>query len=333
MREPGNGKWSLGRLIFALLALAGGLAWAGPAAAAYPDRTVKIIVPFAVGGITDVAARMIATELSQRLGQSVVVENKPGAAGTIGAAFVAKAPPNGYTIFMGASSTHALAPALNPDLPYDPVKDFAPIVPVISAPNVLVVRPDSPYRTLGQLIEAARADPGKLTHGGTGVGASPHLSITLLKQRAGVDITDVFYTGAGPAQTALLGGHITMTFDSVATSRPKIEANQFRPLAVTSATRLEVLPDVPTVAESGYPGYEVVVWFALWAPAGTSPEIVQRLNVEVNQILKTPAVANKLKDLGAVPMGGTVEEFTRFVNAEILRWAEFVKTTGMQPKK
>lgn len=300
-----------------------------PAFAAWPDKPIKLVVPYPPGGMTDVFARPIAQKLSERLGQPVIIENKPGAGATVGSAQVARSPADGYTLVLGTFGSHAVNDALMPKLPYDSLKDFSPVIPVAAVPSVLSVPATSPLKSLPDLLSEAKANPGKLTHASTGIGASPQLLIEFLKQQANVDIQDVMYNGGGPALSALLGGHVTMIFDTIGTSMPHIKAGKIRPLAISSPKRSPALPDVPSVGEH-IPGFNLVPWFAIWAPAGTPADVVQRLNTEINVILKMPDVGERFSGVGAEVMGGSVEDFGKFHRAEHARWAQFIKSTGIK---
>jgi tripartite-type tricarboxylate transporter receptor subunit TctC len=297
--------------------------------AAWPEKPIKIVVPYPPGGTTDVLARPIAQKLSERLGQPVVIENKAGAGGTIGSAAVARSAPDGYTMVLGTIGTHGVNYALNEKLSYHPLKDFVGVVPVAAVPNVLVVRSDAPYKGFQDVVAAAKAKPNELSHGSTGIGASPQLSLALLKRMAGVQINEIMYKGGGPVMIDLLGGQVTMAFDAVATSIPHISAGKLRPLAVTSKQRVKALPDVPSVSEF-YPGYDVVAWYAFWAPAGTPADIVKRLNSEINAILKTPELQAQLAKAGAEMMGGSVEDFAAMHQREFDRWYGFIKEIGLK---
>jgi tripartite-type tricarboxylate transporter receptor subunit TctC len=299
-----------------------------PAHAAYPDRPIRIVVPFPPGGVTDILGRAIAQKLTERLGQPVIVENRAGAGGTIGSAAAAKSAPDGYTLLLGAQGPNVVSYALVPDLPYHPLRDFAPIIAVASVPNVLVVLSSSPYKTLAELIAAARANPGKLSHASTGIGASPQLGLEVLKMSAKVDIIDVMYKGAAPALLDVLAGHVTMTFDAVATSIPHIKGGKLRPLAVSGSRRVGALPEVPTVAESGYPNFDVAPWYGFWAPAGTPADIVRKLNEEIGQILGMPELIERMNGMGAELIGGSVESFAAFHQKEFDRWTTFISATG-----
>ena len=304
-------------------------ALAGNAMAAYPDHPIRLVVPYPPSGMTDVFARPLSMKLGERLGQTVIVDNRPGAGGTIGSNIVAHAKPDGYTLVLGTFGTHAVNDAMLSDLPYNSIRDFAPVALVAAVPSVLSVPASSPIQNLAQLIDAARAKPGALTHASTGVGASPQLCIELLKQIAHVDITDVMYDGGGPAVVALLSGDVTMIFDTIGTSMPNIKAGKFRPLGISSPHRSPALPDVPSIAET-YPGFDVVPWFAIWAPASTPPEIVRKLNQEINAVLKMPEVGERFSSVGAEITIMSVEEFTAFHLAEYKRWTDFIKKTGIK---
>jgi tripartite-type tricarboxylate transporter receptor subunit TctC len=297
---------------------------------AYPEKPIRIIVPYPPGGMTDILARAIGQKLGDKLGQPVVIDNRGGAGGTIGSNLAAKSAPDGYTLVLGTFGSHAVNYALVEKLPYHPLKDFAQVIPVAAVPNVLVVPVTSSIMSFADILARARAKPGELSHASTGIGASPQLSLQLLKMMAKVDILEVMYKGGAPALTDLLAGHVTMAFDAVGTSIPQIKAGKLRPLAVTSSHRVKALPEVPTIAESGYPGFDVVAWYALWAPAGTPPDIVRRLNEEINLILQMPDVLDRLSGFGAEVMGGTVEAFTAFHQKEFERWTAFVKATGIK---
>jgi len=230
---------------------------------------------------------------------------------------------------LGTIGSHGVNYALNEKLAYHPLRDFEPVISLATVPNVLVVRSETPYRSLAEVIAAAKAAPGKLTHGSTGIGASPHLTLEYLKMIAKVDITDVRYKGSAPAMTDLLGGQVTMCFDGVATSIPHIKAGKLRPLAVSSRTRVKALPDVPAMAET-YEGFDVTAWYGLWAPAGTPAEAVRKLNAEIDAILRMPDIQARMADLGAELMGGSVESFAAYHKREFERWVAFVKQTGIK---
>ena len=301
-----------------------------PALAAYPDKPIKFVVTFPAGGMTDILARSLATELQQRLGQPVVVDNRSGMAGSIGARAGARAPADGYTLTFANVGAMTLNTVLYNNIGYDPLKEFVPIVAVAAVPNFVAVASGSPYRTLAELIEEARRNPGKMNYASTGTGASPWMGAELLKSMAKVDIVEVPFKGAGPAMMETMAERTTFVFDAVASSLPHIKSGKIRVLGISSLKRVAAAPEVPTVAEQGYPGFDVVAWFGVWAPAGTPPEIVQRLNAEVNAILNTPAMREKLEGMGAQVMSGSVDEFTSFHRAEFDRWTKFVRASGIK---
>ncbi|MBA3774944.1 MAG: tripartite tricarboxylate transporter substrate binding protein [Betaproteobacteria bacterium] len=315
-----------------LLKLIAGLALALTAASthaqAWPSKPIRYIVPFAPGGTTDILARTVGDKLAIALGQPVVIENKPGAGGGVGAEITAKSAPDGYTIMGGTISTHAINASLYKSLPYDPVRDFAPIVLVARVPNMLVVHPDVPAKNVAELVALLRANPGKYTFASAGNGTSQHLSGELFKSMAGAEMQHVPYKGSPPALQDVMGGQVSMTFDNITTAWPLAKGGKLRALAVTTAKRSAIAPDVPTLAEAGLPGFEVGSWQGVFAPAGTPPDIVKRLNAEIVKILNTPDVRDKLAALGAEVVGNSPEEFSTMVKAEVVKWADVVKKSG-----
>ena len=302
---------------------------AGSAAAqAWPSKPIKWVVPFQPGGTTDILARTIGEKLATALGQPVVVDNRPGAGGGVGAEFTAKSPADGYTIMGGTISTHAINASLYKSLPYDPVKDFVPITMIARVPNMLVVNPDVPAKSVAELIALMKANPGKYTFASSGNGTSQHLSGELFKTMAGVDMQHIPYKGSPPALQDVVGGQVTMTFDNITTAWPLAKGGKLRALAVTTAKRSPIAPDVPTLAEAGLAGYEIGSWQGVFAPAGTPPEIVRRLNAEMVRIINTPEVRDKLVGLGAEPVANTSEEFSALVKGEVVKWAAVVKQSG-----
>ena len=294
----------------------------------WPAKPIKWIVPFAPGGTTDILARTIGEKLTVALGQPVIIENKPGAGGGVGADFTAKAPPDGYTIMGGTISTHAINASLYKSLPYDPVKDFVPITLIARVPNMLVINPDIAAKNVAELITLLKANPGKYSFASSGNGTSQHLSGELFKSIAGVDMQHIPYKGSPPALQDVVGGQVAMTFDNITTAWPLAKGGKLRALAVTTAKRSAVAPDVPTLSESGLAGYEVGSWQGVFAPAGTPPAIVKRLNAEIVKIINMPDVKEKLIGLGAEPVGDTSEEFAALVKTEVAKWAEVVKQSG-----
>ena len=295
----------------------------------YPSKPVRFVVPFAPGGTTDVLARLVGEKLSASLGQQFVVDNKPGAGGNVGTAQVAKAEPDGYTLLMGTVGTHAINASIYPSLPYDPVQDFAPVTLVATVPNVLVVNLEVPANSVAELIALAKEKPGELNFASSGNGSSIHLSGELFKAMTGVDIVHVPYKGSGPAVVDLLGGQVEMMFDNLPSSAPHIKAGKLRPLGVTSKERSPTLPDVPTIAEAGVPGYEALSWFGVLVPAGTPDAVVTRLQQEIAKILADPAMRERFAELGAVPVGDTPAEFAAFIGSETAKWADVVQKAGI----
>jgi tripartite-type tricarboxylate transporter receptor subunit TctC len=318
-------RFAIVRLAFAVLAAA---ALAGPASAAYPDHPVKLIVPVPPGGGTDILSRAIGAKMSQSMGVPVVVENKPGASAAIGTELLAKSPPDGYTIMMGYSA-HATNPIFNPKLPYDTNKDFAAVTQVGYIPLILVVNPSFPAKSVKELIAMAKAKPGELQFASGGAGAGAHLSGELLKATAGVDLIHVPYKGNAPALTDVLGGQVPMMFDTITTALPHVKAGKLRALAVTSARRSPLAPELPTMIEAGLPDFEISAWYVMFAPAGVPKDVMQRLNAEVNKAIADPDVRKTLGEQGVEFVGGTPEEADAFVHREIARWAKIIKAKGM----
>jgi tripartite-type tricarboxylate transporter receptor subunit TctC len=297
-------------------------------AQAFPTKAITIIVPFSAGGTTDILARVLGQFMSKDLGQPVVIDNRAGAGGNIGTQLVARAAPDGYTILMGTVGTHAINQSLYPKLAFDPIKDFAPLTRVALVPNLLVANPAQPFKTVKELMAYAKANPGKVTFGSSGSGTSIHLSGELFKQMAGVDIQHVAYKGSAPAANDLLGNHIAIMFDNMPSAIGHVKAGKLRPLAVTTAQRSPALPDVPTIAEAGVPGYEATSWFGLLAPAGTPAPVVTKLNAAILKALADPDVKKKLLEQGAEPAGETPAQFAAFIASETVKWGKIVKQSG-----
>jgi tripartite-type tricarboxylate transporter receptor subunit TctC len=310
--------------VFAFLALTPALR----AQDTFPSRPVHLLVPFPPGGAVDIIARTLADELGRRWPVNVIIDNRPGAGGTIAADAAAKAPPDGYTIVIVASG-HAIVPFLYPKLPYDVFTDFTPITLLGNSPNLALVRADSPIKTLADLIAAARAKPGQLSYGHAGNGTSPHLAGELLKVTAKIDIIAVPYKGGAPALNDLLGGHIPLTFNNVPESIAMIQSAALRPLAVTTAKRTPILPDVPTIDESGLKGYDTGVWWVLLAPAGLAPEVKAKLYRDSAEAMKAPAVKERFQTLGATPIGGTPEEVAALIRTDYEKWGPIIKAAGI----
>jgi tripartite-type tricarboxylate transporter receptor subunit TctC len=291
----------------------------------WPNKPLRVVVAFAAGGATDIFARMVALHLAERLGQPVLVENRLGANGTIGTESVARSPADGYTLLMGTIATHSIQQSLLATLPYDPVKDFMPIVQVASQAYVVVVRTEFTANSLAELTAMAQQNPGKINYASAAMGTAGHLFAELYRARAGIDIVAVQYKGSTPAMKDVLGGHVPLTFDVILTTMPHIRSGKLRPLAVTSARRSPLLPEVPTVAEQGFPGYDAVGWNGLYAPANSPQAIVERLNREVNAVLALPEVRDRVASLGASVVGGTPEQFAQFMHDEATKWGRLIR--------
>jgi tripartite-type tricarboxylate transporter receptor subunit TctC len=301
---------------------------AADAQTAFPIKPVRVVVPFPAGGTTDLLARAASQKLSATWGQQAIVDNRPGAAGNIGAELVAKAPADGYTLLMGTVGTHAINASLYPRMPYDHVKDFTPVILVAGVPNVLVVHPSLPVNSVQELIAFAKANPGRLNFASSGSGTSIHLSGELFKVMTGVQMTHIPYKGSAPALTDLVGGQVQLMFDNLPSSLAFIKAGKLRALAVTSAQRSPALPDVPTVAESGVSGFEASSWFGLLAPAGTPRDVVTKINADTQKWLASPDAKDKLAAQGAAAAGGSPEDFAKHIEAETAKWARVVKESG-----
>jgi tripartite-type tricarboxylate transporter receptor subunit TctC len=319
------------KLIFSLVA-ALSLSPAGDALAQsnYPEQVVRILVGFPAGTAPDVAARMIADKMTANLGKAFVVENISGANGNIACDRVAKSPPDGYTLAMCGNGSLIFAPSLYPKLPYDPIKDFVPITRVFVAANILVVHPDVPAKNLSELVALAKARPGELTYGHTGVGSSQHLAGELFKSMADLDIRPITYRGSTAVLPDLLAGRITMGFTNIVNVAPLVKEGKLREFAVTSRKRSALLPDLPTMAESGYPGYEAVPWFGLMAPAGTPQPIIEKLHAETVKVLAIPEVRRKFESQGLDVIGGTPAEFAAVIRTEIPYWGKIIKEAGIR---
>ena len=295
-------------------------------AQSYPSKPIRMVVPFAAGGPTDVYARSVGQELSRILGQPVIVDNKPGAGGNLGADFVAKSAPDGYNIVLGAVGAFAVNMTLYPKMPYDVLRDFAPVSLIAIVPMMLVVNPALPVKTPRDLVELAKARPGQLTYGSAGNGTSVHMSTEMFKALTGIDMVHVPYKGVAPAMTDLIGGQLQLMFSDATSAIPHAKSGKVRPVAVTK--RIEVMPEIPTFAELGYAGYDPTVWYGVFAPAGTPRDIVVKLNGAIAKALQAPEVRERLISQGANPVSNSPEEFTAFVRDEIARWGKVVKASG-----
>ena len=314
-------------LLIASIAMAGIFPVAAQAQT-YPSKSIRMIVPFPAGGATDIVARLIAQKLGDAVGQQVIVDNRGGAAGTIGSDLAAKAPPDGYTILIGTSSTHAIAQSLYAKLPYDSVKDFTPVVGIATATIVLSAHPSVPAKTVKELIALAKARPDALSFASSGSGGVSHLVGEMFKAQAGVQMLHVPYKGDAPALADLVGGQVSLEFGTALSFLPYIESGRLKALAVTSQKRSQVMPNVPTVAESGLNGFEALQWFGVFAPAGTRADVVTRLNGEIVKILHTADMRERLNKLASEVMANSPQEFAEFQKGEIAKWAKVVKDSG-----
>ena len=296
----------------------------------WPSKPITLIVGFAAGGATDASARIIAKKLADNVKQSVVVDNRPGAGGNLAAQLVANAPGDGYTIHLSSVGPLSVAPSLVKNLPYDPEKDLAPLTMGVVFPNVFVVHAAVPAKTFAEFIALAKKDPGSLNYASTGIGSASHLAGELLKQRAGIDIVHIPYKGGGPIMTDLLAGRVTGYFSTLSTAGPHIEAGKLRALATSGLTRMTAMPNVPTVAESGFPGFEAVNWYALVAPGKTPPALLDRINAELVKVLKDPDVRKQLGEHGMEPAPMTRAELAAYIKKERDSWAKVIKTANIK---
>lgn len=321
------------RLRRGLLALVGvSLATLGNSVAlaqgTYPDRPIKLVVPFPPGGGSDYMARLIQARLGERLKQPVVIDNRGGAGGTLGTDVAAKAPADGYTLVLGSVATHAIAPALYPKLAYDPVKDFVAVAPIGSMPHILVVHPSLGVSTAQELMALVKARPEQANYASAGSGSVGHLTVELFKSMAGLKIQHIPYKGSGPALADLAGGQVKIMFDTLPTGLPLVKAGTVRGLAVSGSTRAAAAPQIPTLAEAGVPGFEVLGWYGVFAPAGTPPDIVRRLNAEITAVMAQPEVRSLMVGQGADAMSATPEGYAAYVRAEVVKWGKVVRESG-----
>jgi tripartite-type tricarboxylate transporter receptor subunit TctC len=315
-----------------LLALLAGLPLFAAPSHAQSDKPVRIVVPFAVGGPTDIIARVLAPKLAESLKRPVVVDNKVGATGGIGAAFVAKAPADGDTLLLGTSSIMAASPNLSVNLPYDPVGDFVPISLIATIENMLVVHPGVPATNVRELIAYAKANPGKLTYASSGIGSTYHLGAELFASQAGIRWTHIPYKGAAPAIQDVLAGHVQVMFDNMSSAIPNMKAGRVRALGVASLKRYPALPDVPTIAEQGVPGYETTIWLGLFAPANTPQAVLQRLQSEIGAAVNSADYREKLSTLDMQPRASTSQELAGYLRSDLAKWARVVKEAGIKPE-
>lgn len=313
-------------VLFALVAVN-----VGPAMAqGFPTKPIKLVAPSTPGDAPDVIARMVADKLSVVLGQQVIVDNRPGAGGVVGSEFVAKAPPDGYTLIMGNAGSHGINAAVYSKLPYDIQRDFAPVSQVAVAPNIFVINPDIPAKTIQEFIVYAKGKPGQLGYASGGNGSSSHMSMELFKSMTGVDLIHVPYKGSSPALTDVVSGQDAVMSVNMPPAVPLVKAGKLRALAVTTRTRSPLMPEIPTVAESGLAGYETVAWFGVLAPAGTPKDIVNRLSAEIATIARSPEMRERLASLGAEPVGSTPEEFAAIIARDIAKWTALAKSVGIK---
>lgn len=314
--------------VAALVSVSGGqMVWAQ----AYPDRPIKLVSPWPAGGSNDTISRLIAGRLTTAMGQPVLVENRPGATGTLGVSQVARSPADGYIIVMGSSPTHATAPSIYPGLSYNPVRDFSPVTLIGVTANVLVVNPSVKAKNVAELIALAKVKPGTLTFASTGSGSSQHLSAELFAVMSGVSLLHVPYKGAAPAIADMLAGHVNIGFQNMVDVLPHVRAGTLRALAVTSPQRSKIMPDVPTVAESGLPGYAAEVWFGVFAPANTPRPVVDRLHQEISRALSDEEIRTKLNSFGTEVSGIGPEPFARYVKEEVTKWSDIVRRADVKP--
>jgi tripartite-type tricarboxylate transporter receptor subunit TctC len=299
-------------------------------AQSYPAKPIRLIIPFPPGGSTDILGRSLAQKLSEAWGQQVIVDNRGGAGGTIGADLAAKAPADGYTLLMGHIGTLAVNVALYPKLSYDPVKDFMPVSLVALVPNVLVVHPSLPAKTVAELVAYARANPGKLNYSSGGNGSAAHLAVEYFKLQTKTDIVHVPYKGTGPSVTDLIAGQVSMTMTGAPAVMPHVQSGRIRALGVSSPQRIPALAQIPTVAESGVPGFDATQWYGVVAPAGTPREIVTKLNAEIRKIMQSKEMLERLNTEGAISAAGTPEQFDAYIKSEIARWGTVVRAAGMK---
>jgi tripartite-type tricarboxylate transporter receptor subunit TctC len=304
----------------------------GAAAQAWPAKPIRLMVPFPPGGSTDIVARIVAQKLSERLGQSIVIENRGGAGGTLGTAVVAKAAPDGYTLTVASTSTHVVAPVVYSKLEYDPVKDFAPVGLMAISPYLLVVNPAVPAKTTQELVALAKQQPGKLNYASAGIGSTTHLAMEMLKSASGTYMLHIPYNGNGPAGTAVIGGQVEILFGSLPALLPHAKSGRVRALAVGTPKRSPSLPDVPTVAESGYPGFDASLWLAIMAPAGTPQPVIERLNKEIVALVAAADTREAFDKAGTEPLTGTPADLAAMIRDGVPKYAKIIKAAGVKPE-
>lgn len=316
------------RCIAPLIAAAGLYNPAATAQGGYPNKPVRVVVPFAAGGTTDIVTRILAQRLTESWGQQLIVDNRPGAGGNIGSEIVAKSPADGYTVLMATVATHGINASLYSKIPYDPVKDFAPVTLVASTPSVLMVTPSLPVTSVKDLVVLAKARPGQLNFGSPGNGSSHHLAGELFDSMTGVKMTHVPYKGTAAALIDVMAGQIQLTFDTLPSAMPYVKSRKLKALAVTSARRTRSLSELPTVSEAGVPGYEVTSWYGALAPAGTPTDVVNKLNTDFVRTIRIPEVTEKMIEAGAEPVANTPAQFATFIGEELRKWAKVVRDSG-----
>lgn len=312
--------------VFLLLAIGAGVVHAQP----YPSKVSRIIVGFVPGGPSDLIARLVAQQLTERLGQSVVVENRPGATGLIGAELVAKAPPDGYTMYLASQTTHAVAPYMYAKVPFDPVKDFAAVVRVVHTPLLMVTNPSMPVKSVQDLIALAKARPGQINFATGGIGSTPHMSMELLKRMVKIDMVPIFYKGDGAAIVDIIGGQVPIMNTTMAIALPHVHMGKLRGIAVTSLKRSAAAPEFPAVAEAGLPGFEAILWLGILQPARTPVEIINRLNTEIVQAVSRPNIMEQVTKMGFEIVTNTPEQYAAFVRDENDKWSKIVKDLGLR---
>ena len=296
-------------------------------ASAFPNQPIRMVVPYPPGGPTDITARVVAAEMSKTIGQNIVIDNRPGASGMIGSEMVTKSTPDGYTLLANAS-IHVINPSVYPDMRFDAIKDFTPITQLAQVPLVLVVPANSPIKSVKDLVEYAKANPGKVNFGSAGSASAQHLAGESFKIAAGIQMQHIPYKGSAPALTDLAGGQLQLMFDSMPSATPMINSGKLRAIAVTTTTRAKARPDLPTIAESGFPGFDISTWYAYWAPKGTPADVVEKLAASAAQALKNPEVIAKYEAMGAEPVGSTPAQFAAYVESEAKKWSDIVKKSG-----
>jgi tripartite-type tricarboxylate transporter receptor subunit TctC len=317
-------------LLLLLCVLFASMYAASTQAQSYPAKPIRLVVGFTAGGASDITARIVGQKLTEHFGQPVIIDNRPGASGTIAGGIVAKSAPDGYTLLAGATSILAINPGLYAKLDYDTLRDFAPVSQTVSMPQLLVVHPSVKAATLKELLALAKAKPGELNYSSSGTGSSSHLAMELLKYMTGINVVHVPFKGSGQAMPNLLAGQVQLVFDPMPSSLPHVKSGRLRAIAISTATRSPAIPDLPTVAQAGVPGYESSLWYGVLLPARTQPAIVARLNEAINAILKEPDVSERFAGLGAEPRGGTSAEFGKYIGEEILKWGKVIKAVGIR---